>query len=196
VSKQTHTRKGSPIWKIVAVAAIVLVAIGIVVLKPRGDSTIEPSAPPPSRTEVATEERLGELKVPVPPPSRSDVATEERVGEVGLSTTAPTGTEVKPPPTTRAEEKLPVLLDIGSTTCIPCKRMAPILEELKEEYRGVVEIKFIDIYRERTAARKYRIRAIPTQIFYDTQGREFHRHLGYMGKEEILRVFREMGVEL
>jgi len=74
--------------------------------------------------------------------------------------------------------------------------MAPILEELKNEYRGVVEIKFIDIYRERTAARKYRIMAIPTQIFYDTRGREFHRHVGYLGKEEILTVFRKMGVEL
>ena len=196
MSKQTHTRKGSPIWKIVAVAVVVLVAIGIVVLKPRSDSAIEPSAPPPSRTEVATEGRLGELEVSVPPPSRSEVATEERVGEVRLSAPPPTGTEVKPPPATQAEEKLPLLLDIGSTTCIPCKRMAPILEELKEEYRGVVEIKFIDIYRERTAARKYQIRVIPTQIFYDTQGRESHRHLGYMGKEEILRVFTEMGVEL
>ncbi len=196
MSSQTHSRKRSQVWKIVAVAVVVLVAIGIVVLKPRGDSAIEPSAPPPSRTEVATEERLGELEVSGPSPAESEDAAEERLGEVEVPAPPPARTEVKPPPTAQTEAKLPLMLDIGSTTCIPCKRMAPILEELKEEYRGVVEIKFIDIYRERTAARKYRIRAIPTQIFYDTQGGEFHRHLGYMGKEEILRVFREMGVEL
>jgi thioredoxin 1 len=211
-----QSRKRSQLWKIVAVAVVVLVAIGIVALKPRGHSAAEPSRVSPPRTEVKTEQRLNQPMVPATPPSRPEVATGQRSGEVEVSVPPPSRSEVaaeersskpepsgppapkaepKPPETPPPQTKLPLLLDIGSNTCIPCKKMAPILEELKEEYKGVVEVKLIDIYKERDAASKYRIMVIPTQIFYDQEGREFHRHLGFMGKEEILQVFKKMGVE-
>lgn len=96
----------------------------------------------------------------------------------------------------QAKKQLPKLIDLGATKCIPCKMMAPILEELKKEYRGRLEVVFIDVWENHGEAEKYGIRAIPTQIFYDENGKEFHRHEGFFAKEDILKTFRDNGIEL
>jgi len=92
--------------------------------------------------------------------------------------------------------KLPKLLDLGADKCIPCKMMAPILEELKREYAGSLEVEFIDVWKNPDAGQRYGIQMIPTQIFYDAEGRERARHVGFIGKDDILAKFRELGVEL
>jgi thioredoxin 1 len=91
---------------------------------------------------------------------------------------------------------IPTLIDLGADRCVPCIKMAPILKELKEEYRGKLEVIFIDVWKDRTAGQKYGIRLIPTQIFYDGTGKELGRHEGFIGKEEILNTFRRFGVEI
>jgi thioredoxin 1 len=91
---------------------------------------------------------------------------------------------------------LPLLIDIGARQCIPCKMMAPILDELKREYAGVLNVQFIDVWENPNAGEKYRIRAIPTQIFYDASGRELSRHMGFMSKEQILNAFKQFGIDL
>ncbi len=82
------------------------------------------------------------------------------------------------------------LVDLGAKTCIPCKMMAPILEELKEEYKGRAEIIFIDVWDQanegKAKAKAFKIMTIPTQIFYDKQGKEVFRHLGFMSKKAII----------
>jgi len=93
-------------------------------------------------------------------------------------------------------QSLPRLVDVGRGTCIPCKMMAPILEELKKEYSGVAVIEVIDLRYDRAAATQYRIRVIPTQIFFDREGKEVWRHQGFMSKDAIIAKFREMGAEL
>jgi len=87
-----------------------------------------------------------------------------------------------------------VMLDLGATECVPCKMMAPILEELKKEYAGRAEIIFIDVWKEPDQARKYGIRAIPTQIFFNAEGREVHRHTGFMDKKSIMDTLSRLGV--
>lgn len=86
------------------------------------------------------------------------------------------------------------MVDLGATKCIPCKMMAPILEELKKEYAGRASIVFIDVWENRDQAPKFGIRAIPTQIFYDKSGKEVSRHMGFMDKESIVAVFKKLGV--
>jgi thiol-disulfide isomerase/thioredoxin len=71
---------------------------------------------------------------------------------------------------------LPKLLDFGAGKCIPCKAMAPILQELSEEYKGRVIVRIIEIYDERELTRANRIRLIPTQIFFDSKNRAIFRH--------------------
>ena len=98
--------------------------------------------------------------------------------------------------TAQKPEALPRLVDLGADKCIPCKMMAPILEELKKNYSGIFDVEFIDVRENPDAGKKYGIRVIPTQIFYDALGKEFFRHEGFLSKEDILAKWKETGVEL
>jgi len=92
---------------------------------------------------------------------------------------------------------LPRLVDLGATKCIPCKRMAPILEALKVDYAGTVDVQFIDVWQNPQAGTPYGIRLIPTQVFFDRKGRERFRHEGFFAREEIERIFKDsLGVKL
>ncbi len=86
------------------------------------------------------------------------------------------------------------MLDLGANQCIPCKMMAPILEELKKAYEGRAAIIFIDVWENREMAKKYSIRAIPTQIFFNEEGEEVRRHTGFMDKKTIINNLSDLGV--
>jgi len=87
------------------------------------------------------------------------------------------------------------MLDLGATACVPCKMMAPILEKLEGEYEGKAAIVFIDVWKQREPAKRFGIRAIPTQIFFDAQGREVYRHVGFLNEKAIVAQLKKMGVE-
>jgi thioredoxin 1 len=93
-----------------------------------------------------------------------------------------------------ATAKLPKLLDLGAGKCIPCKMMAPILEKLKKEYAGRMEVVFIDVWEKPEAAKPYGIETIPTQIFFDAEGKELFRHVGFFAKDDILAKWKELAV--
>lgn len=93
-----------------------------------------------------------------------------------------------------ATQPLPRLVDLGAKKCIPCKAMAPILEELRVEYADRFQTVFIDVWENEDAAEPYNINLIPTQIFYDAAGNELWRHEGFLGKEDILAKWEELGV--
>ena len=119
-----------------------------------------------------------------------------------VETTTATATSSTPPgiisgqaaPSSNA--KLPKLVDLGAGKCIPCKMMAPILAGLKKEYTGKMNVEFIDVWVNPDAAKPYGIEVIPTQIFYDANGKELFRHVGFFSKEEILNKWKELGVDL
>jgi thioredoxin 1 len=93
----------------------------------------------------------------------------------------------------QAKAVKPRLVDLGASKCIPCKQMAPILEQLRVEYAGKLDVVFIDVWKDPDAANPYRIRVIPTQIFYDSNGKELFRHEGFYSREQILGKWREFG---
>ncbi len=93
-----------------------------------------------------------------------------------------------------ATAKLPKLLDLGAGKCIPCKMMFPVLDGLKKEYAGRMNVEFIDVWQNPDAGKAYGIEVIPTQIFYDADGKELFRHEGYFAKEDILAKWKELGV--
>lgn len=78
------------------------------------------------------------------------------------------------------------MLDLGSNKCIPCMMMEPILKEVGEEYEGRAAVIFIDVWEDRSQGKKFGIRTIPTQIFFDRQGREVWRHEGFIDKKGIM----------
>ena len=111
--------------------------------------------------------------------------------------TQPNATEISElNATAPASQPLPRLLDLGAGKCIPCKMMAPILEELETVYAGKLDVVFIDVWENQQAAGQYNIRMIPTQIFYDATGTELFRHEGFFSKEDILAKWNELGVTL
>ena len=89
------------------------------------------------------------------------------------------------------------MVDIGAKECIPCKMMAPIMEELEKEYQatGKAGIIFIDVWKNKEQGRKFGIRSIPTQIFYDKEGNEVYRHEGFLEKKEIVSRLEKLGVK-
>jgi len=113
---------------------------------------------------------------------------------LGLSSLSVFGEGIFEKNTTRA---LPRLLDFGAHKCNPCIMMAPIIEELINEYQDMFEVEFVDIWqvenKERATAHK--IKSIPTQIFFDFKGRELWRHEGFFSKEDILNKWQELGFD-
>ena len=77
------------------------------------------------------------------------------------------------------------MVDLGAKTCIPCKMMAPILEELKVEYQGKAAVIFLDVWEDPSHGKRFGIMSIPTQIFFDKHGQEVYRHVGFIEKEKI-----------
>ena len=87
------------------------------------------------------------------------------------------------------------MVDLGAKKCIPCKMMSPIIDELQQEYKGRAAVTFIDVWEKPEEAKKFSIRTIPTQIFYDTEGNEVGRHEGFMEKKSIVAMFEKLGVK-
>ncbi len=87
------------------------------------------------------------------------------------------------------------MLDLGADKCIPCKMMVPVMKKVEAAYEGKAAVVFIDVWKHNEQARRFRIRAIPTQIFFDKSGREVYRHVGFMNEATIVDVFRKMGVD-
>lgn len=88
----------------------------------------------------------------------------------------------------------PAVIDLGARSCIPCKKMAPILETLAAEYRGRASVLFIDVHENTAAADRFRLQMIPTQIFFDARGKEVKRHLGILDKAAILQEMKAAGL--
>lgn len=87
----------------------------------------------------------------------------------------------------------PMLVDLGADECVPCKLMKPILDSMKGEYAGRMDVIFIDVWKNREQATRFNVRMIPTQIFYDERGKELYRRVGFIGEEDILATWKELG---
>ena len=87
-----------------------------------------------------------------------------------------------------------VMLELGSVGCVPCEQMKAVMEKLKKNYKGKLEVFFVDIQKDRVSGRKFEVYAIPTQVFLDKNGKEFHRHIGFYAYEEIVPVLKKAGI--
>jgi len=92
-------------------------------------------------------------------------------------------------------KKRPRVVDLGAGKCKACIELAPILEQLKKEYAGRVDVEFIDVWKNPKAGEPYKIRVIPTQIFYTADGKEVWRHEGFLPKTDFIAKFKELGVK-
>jgi thioredoxin 1 len=87
------------------------------------------------------------------------------------------------------------LVDLGAKSCIPCKMMDPILQKMDRRYEGKAAVVFIDVRYYPEQARRFGIQGIPSQIFFDRDGREVYRHTGFMSESQIVAQFKRMGID-
>lgn len=113
--------------------------------------------------------------------------------------------------------KLPIIIDFGSDSCIPCQKMAPVLQSANEDYQGKAIIKFVDVWKYTDAAKNFPVQVIPTQVFIkadgtpyvpsedlgiefgfystkDTQEHVFTVHQGGLTAEQMSKILTDMGV--
>ncbi len=113
---------------------------------------------------------------------------------------------------------LPIIIDFGADSCIPCKEMAPVLKELNQELQGKAIVKFVDVWKYQSFAEGYPISLIPTQVLFDAEGKPytpkdadamelkmyslkdtkehvFTTHEGGITKEDLLAMLKEMGLK-
>jgi len=113
---------------------------------------------------------------------------------------------------------LPIIIDFGADSCVPCKEMAPVLQKLNKEMQGKAIVKFVDVWKNKNAADDFPVDLIPTQFFFDKDGNPFvpkdanamqmklystkdtnkhvyTAHEGGMTEAQLRAVLKEMGVE-
>lgn len=112
---------------------------------------------------------------------------------------------------------LPIIIDFGSDSCIPCKKMFPVLKTMNEEMQGKAIIKFVDVWKNAETADGFPIQVIPTQVFInadgtpyvpshdtgieftmyndkDTGDHAFTVHQGGLTQEQMRAILADMGV--
>ncbi|MGC9194832.1 MAG: thioredoxin family protein [Syntrophobacteraceae bacterium] len=87
------------------------------------------------------------------------------------------------------------MVDLGASGCIPCMLMTHIVDSLQKEYQGKAAIYFINIRNHPEQEQRFGIDTIPTQIFYDKNGKEVYRHVGVMLKGAVVAKLAELGVK-
>jgi len=97
-----------------------------------------------------------------------------------------------------AKKPLVTFIELGSVKCIPCRQMQPVMASIEKKYGDQITIVFHDVWKpdQRQYAEKYGIRVIPTQVFLDKDGREFHRHEGFYPEAEIDKLLQKLGLKV
>lgn len=100
-------------------------------------------------------------------------------------------------PTSSPANYAVTFIELGSVNCVPCKMMVPVMKQVEENFKGRVQVRFYDVWtpQGRPAGEAYGIRAIPTQVFLDSEGKEFYRHEGFFPYEQVVQVLAQKGVK-
>jgi thioredoxin 1 len=85
-------------------------------------------------------------------------------------------------------------VELGSVSCIPCKKMQPIMKSIEARYVGQVKVIFHDVLKDRSKSQEFGIKLIPTQVFLDASGKEITRHEGFFPEEDIDKILKDQGL--
>lgn len=180
------------LMKILIPICIVLIVVGIWFVKNYNDS---------SKSPITISENKGSANL-VDPKNEEDFALETSSIDLEVLTSY----------------SLPIIIDFGADSCIPCKEMAPVLKTLNAEMQGKAIIKFVDVWKNRKAAADFPIQVIPTQViinadgtpyvpsddmkikfdmysYNDTGEHAFTVHQGGLTEEQMRAILADMGVK-
>ena len=119
-----------------------------------------------------------------------------RASSLSSQTSTQDAADTSPQDVNDTEHCKVTFIELGSVRCIPCKKMQPIMAEIERVYADQVKVVFHDVWTDegRLYAEKYGIRAIPTQIFLDHEGKECFRHEGFFQREALIEVLKQKGI--
>ncbi|PKL89509.1 MAG: thioredoxin [Ignavibacteriae bacterium HGW-Ignavibacteriae-2] len=108
-----------------------------------------------------------------------------------------TGQGNKLPAKKDSEKAKVTFVELGSVKCIPCKQMQPVMKAIEERYGEQIKVVFYDVWlpEQKQYAQKFGIKLIPTQVFLDEKGEEFHRHEGFYPEKEIDKILISKGLK-
>jgi thioredoxin 1 len=86
----------------------------------------------------------------------------------------------------------PSVVDFGSNNCPPCIRLRPVMRALKDAHKDRINVLFLEVGTNRDLALHYKVRLVPTLIFFDAGGREVHREMGFMEQETMEKILRDL----
>jgi thioredoxin 1 len=180
--------------RLIALASVVLALVLVVTLKRH---TAEDASGPltPANTQASAGSSTSSPSVVATPPPPA-TAEREELADAGVAPATANARAHRSAGARSATVALPRLVDVGADKCIPCKAMAPILEDLRREYAGRLRVDFVDAWKHPDEAEPFGVYGIPVQIFFDPSGRELYRHLGFYSKEDILATWRRLGFPL
>lgn len=87
------------------------------------------------------------------------------------------------------------VIEFGGPTCIPCKKMQPILAELQQQFGDRAQIRNFYVTEHPKEARAHKVMAMPTQVVFDPSGKEVARHIGLWEKGEFLAALAKVGLK-
>jgi thioredoxin 1 len=89
----------------------------------------------------------------------------------------------------------PTLAVFSAKSCCGPDKMLPVIDSIKARYNDKVNIVYVEPQQEQILSARYGIRSIPTQIFYDSKGKETFRHSGFFSDADIVTKLSEMGIK-
>jgi thiol-disulfide isomerase/thioredoxin len=172
---------------------LILIAVVVVVAGVAWFRSVREEAPTATPAPTASPVAAGDVNATTAPVRKGELCPEPPpTTQVGPAAASGPGSSSPDP---AVAKKLPRVVDLGADKCKACKELAPILEQLRKEYEGRVIVEFIDVWKNPKAGEPYKISAIPTQVFFDADGKEVWRHLGFLPKADFVAKFAELGVK-
>lgn len=90
---------------------------------------------------------------------------------------------------------LPIVMKVGRTTCVPCRKMSQLLTEMKPKLSGKANVEIVDIDEDPDAVKRYNVTGIPVTIFFDVSGNEVFRQIGLLEESEIISWLEKAGMK-
>jgi thioredoxin 1 len=87
----------------------------------------------------------------------------------------------------------PALIEFGAETCSQCKRMKVVLDGISQRYKGRAHVVQVNVNKDQTVTRQFKIMVIPTLVFFDAKGKEVGRTFGFMDEVKVAMKLHDLG---
>ncbi len=99
-----------------------------------------------------------------------------------------------PDATVEVSEARPKLIDLSTSNCPACKAVLPVVERIKADYAGALDVEVVDVWENPALGEKYQVRYVPTLVLLDEKGEILERREGFMPLEELERMIETHGI--